>query len=83
MNSATASSPTTSKSNHDAIVVETKEVNDGMVAYRIRCCDEEMTDSWHTVSVIASDLEQSLEDAKQRVAALHDAKVQWRQKNQK
>lgn len=72
-----------SSSNHDTVVVEVKELSDELIAYRIRCCDEPMTDSWHSVSVLSSNLDQSLEDAKQRVAALHEAKVQWRQKNKK
>lgn len=65
---------------HDTQIVDVKEVNDEQVAYRIRCCGEEATDSWHTVSVHAADHEASLEAAKQRVQKTHEAKVQWRKK---
>lgn len=65
---------------HDTQVVEFKEVNDEQVSYRIRCCGEEATDSWHTVSVHAADHDASLEAAKQRVQKTHDAKQAWRKK---
>ena len=65
---------------HDIQIVEIKEVGDELVAYRIRCCGEDMTDSWHTVSVHALDHEQSLEVAKYRVQKTHEAKVAWRKK---
>lgn len=65
---------------HDTAIVEVKEVSDEQVAYRIRCCGEAMTDSWHTVSVHATDHDASLEAAKQRVQKTHEAKLQWRKK---
>lgn len=65
---------------HDTQIVEVKEVNDEQVAYKIRCCGEEATDSWHTASVHAADHEASLEAAKQRVQKTHEAKQAWRKK---
>lgn len=65
---------------HTVEIVDVRELSDEQVSYRIRCCCEEMTDSWHTVSVHATDHEASLEAAKQRVQKTHEAKVQWRKK---
>ena len=67
---------------HKAEVVEVKELSDGQVAYRVRCCREEMTDSWHTSAVDAPNLYAELEAHKVRVATLHEAKIQWRKKKQ-
>ena len=66
---------------HDTKIVEAKELSDGSVSYRVRCCEDPLTDSWHTVSVHATDLDESLEAHKQNVAATHEAKVQWREKH--
>lgn len=65
---------------HTTEVVEVKEVSDELVSHRIRCCGEEITDSWHTVSVHAADHDASLEEAKTRVQKTHEAKVAWRKK---
>jgi hypothetical protein len=66
---------------HNTEVVEVVELGDEIVAYRVRCCGEKLTDSWHSASVVAPDLEQSLQSHKDRVAALHEAKLLWREKN--
>jgi hypothetical protein len=66
---------------HTTEIVEIKEINDTQVAYRVRCCGEPMTDSWHTAAVDAPNLETELQAHRDRVAALHEAKVQWRKKN--
>lgn len=64
---------------HDPGVVEVKEINDEQVAYRIRCCGEASTDSWHTMSV-HEDHADLLNAAKARVQKTHEAKMQWRKK---
>lgn len=63
---------------HNTEVIEVKELSDSQVAYRVRCCGEELTDSWHAVHVDAPDIEQSLQAHKDRVAKLHEAKLRWR-----
>lgn len=63
---------------HQTKIVLVRELSDQQVAYCVECCGEAATRSWHTVSVAAADLEASLAEHKNRVAALHEAKVQWR-----
>ena len=41
---------------HITKVVEWRELNNGQVAVRIRCCDDPATDHWHTMaSSVAAD----------------------------
>jgi hypothetical protein len=68
---------------HTPEIIETKEVNDMFVAYKIRCCGEEMHTSVHTVSVLIPDHTEAIEAAKKSVSDLHEAKVQWRNKQGK
>jgi hypothetical protein len=71
---------------HTPEVLETKEINDEQVAYRIRCCGDVTTDSWHTISVLCPTTEdprtheQQLEERKADVATKHEAKITWRAK---
>lgn len=80
-NSQTVSSPTTPLSNHVLTIEEVKEIGPEFVAYRVRCCGEAVTDSWCTVSVMTPDIEAALQDHKNRIATVHEAKLQWRNKN--
>lgn len=55
---------------HMAKVVEVKHVSDGAVAILARCCDDEMTDSWHTLYDLEN-LEMHLQEHPKRVAERH------------
>lgn len=63
---------------HTSSVVETKELSDELVAYRVRCCDDPTTDSWHTASVLI-DHSESLKAHCQQVEARHERKRLWRE----
>lgn len=69
---------------HTAEIVEVKELNDEQVGYRIRCCADDISDSWHSISVLCPTAEdprthqQQLEECKARVSVKHEAKIQWR-----
>ncbi|HEV2378730.1 MAG TPA: hypothetical protein VG206_02925 [Terriglobia bacterium] len=39
---------------HEAQIMEVKQLSDGMVAFRARCCEDSSTDSWHTVNTVRS-----------------------------
>lgn len=62
---------------HTAAIVEFRELNDEFISYCIRCCGDNKTDSWHTISVHVSDAEHdaNLTDQQAAVAARHEAKV--------
>src|SRR5229473_7241062 len=65
---------------HTPEVVETKELNDEQVAYRLRCCGDPLSDSWHTMMALSfPDHEGSLGEIKTQVAARHEAKIAWRE----
>lgn len=74
---------------HTPKVVETKELNDEQVSYRLRCCDDPTSDSWHTMSVLPPKdekddkrtHEQQLDELKVIVGDKHAAKVAWREKH--
>ena len=66
---------------HTTKIIEVKELSDEQVSYCVECCGDPVTRSWHTVSVLAADADASLQAHKDRVAALHEAKLQWRQRN--
>jgi len=36
---------------HTAAIQEAKQLSDGQVAVRIRCCGDATTDSWHTITL--------------------------------
>ena len=65
---------------HEAKVVEVKELTDELVSYRLRCCDEELSDSWHTLTVHIEDHEKHLTERKQEIEKRHRAKEAWRTK---
>lgn len=61
---------------HQVEVTQTKQLSDGAIAVCIRCCDMDMSDSWHTIYTSGKTQEdiQSEVDARMAdVAALHDA----------
>lgn len=67
---------------HSVELLEVKELSDDQVAYRYRCCGEEMTDSWVTVHVT---LPQEEHDTAVKIhvdglKSRHEAKVAWRRK---
>lgn len=61
---------------HVSKVVEVREINDEYVAYRLQCCGEAMTDSWHTLAVTVGDADHDtfLATKLEEVAAKHAAK---------
>lgn len=63
---------------HTVEILEIKEVSDELVSYRLRCCGEELSDTWHTLSVLIPDHDGQLESRKAEIAARHQAKVAWR-----
>ncbi len=67
---------------HEVTVVEVKELSDELVSYRLRCCDDPLSDSWHTVSVEIDDHAPSLAERKAEIAARHERKHAWREKSQ-
>ena len=67
---------------HEVEIVEVKEVSDDLVSYRLRCCDDDTSDSWITLSVAIPDHGPSLTARKAEIAARHDQKEAWRAKNQ-
>jgi hypothetical protein len=66
--------------NHEVKIVEIKELSDELVSYRLRCCDDQLSDSWHTVSVAIANHDASLAERKQDIAARHERKHAWREK---
>ena len=74
-----------------AEVIESKQVNNEMVSYRIVCCGEKCSekckpsahqceDSWHTLSVTIEDHASRLELRKAEVEARHTKMKSWRAK---
>src|SRR5260221_10028271 len=63
---------------HTPEIVETNEHSDEQVGYRIRCCGDPTTDSWHEFTILDDNIDQQLVDRKATVAARHAAKVAWR-----
>lgn len=61
---------------HISKVVEWREVSNGQIAVKIRCCDDPSTDHWHTMaSQVAADngrLMSSLATAHSLVTDQHD-----------
>ena len=62
---------------HTTEIVETKELNDEEVSYRVRCCGDPKTDSWHTASVMF-DHSESLSNHHQQVRNRHERMQAWR-----
>ena len=65
---------------HTPAVVETKQITNEHVAYRIVCCGDEHESTWHTISVLAPDHDAILTERKAEITARHEAMVQWRAK---
>jgi len=65
---------------HTPEVVETKQINNEHVAYRIVCCNDPHESTWHTISVLIADHETELEARKAEITARHEAMVVWRRK---
>lgn len=67
---------------HEIELLEVKELSDEQVAYRYRCCGEEMTDSWVTVHVTLpeADHQQAISIHVDGMKTRHEAKVAWRKK---
>lgn len=63
---------------HTPEVLETKELTAEWVGYRIRCCNDPMSDSWHTMHVTIPDHKAVLDEQKIVVAARHEAILAWR-----
>lgn len=38
-------------SEHNVAVVEKKKISDGSISVRLRCCGDDLTDSWHTLQL--------------------------------
>lgn len=75
---------------HAIEIVETKELSDELVSYKLRCCGDPTTDACHTISVLHEPTKEDprthdevLEEMKVKHAAKHEAKVAWRKKMQK
>src|SRR5713226_5526395 len=65
---------------HTPIIVETKELDDEQVAYRVRCRGDPLSDSWHTMMAASlPDHESALTEVKTEAALRHEAKVAWRE----
>ncbi len=62
-------------------IVEVKELSDELVSYRLRYGNDELSDTWHTMSVRIGDHDASLAARKADIAAVQAAKHAWRQKN--
>lgn len=62
---------------HRTEIMEHKQIADGLFAIRVRCCGEEITDSWHTMApAVINDpvqLAASVQWKHERVAELHQA----------
>lgn len=61
---------------HTLEVTETKQLSDGAIAVCIRCCDNLMSDSWHTIYTAGktqADVQSEVDARMADVAALHDA----------
>jgi hypothetical protein len=76
---------------HTSKIVETKQINNETVAYRIVCCDAACSsscspsnhvceDTWHTVSTSVPDHDALLEQHKKDAETRHEAIIQWRLK---
>jgi hypothetical protein len=40
---------------HISVVVEVTQVSNECISFRMRCCNDPSTDSWHTISVMTTD----------------------------
>lgn len=61
---------------HTLEITETKQLADGAIAVCIRCCDNQMSDSWHTIYTAGKtqeDIQTLIDQRMADVAALHDA----------
>ena len=65
---------------HTIRQIETKELTDDHVSFRFRCCDDESTDSWCTVSLAltADELSEAINGHKTRMAQMHERKLAFR-----
>lgn len=63
---------------HTTTVIETKVLSDAAIAVLCRCCDDQTTDSWHTIYVTPStteaELDQEITAHVSRVHARHEAR---------
>lgn len=68
---------------HKIKMVEQKELNDQFVSFRYRCCEDESTDSWHTLGLglTEAEVQEATTGFKAKVAAQHDQKVSFRKGN--
>jgi len=61
---------------HTATLEEVKQLSDGQIAFRSRCCGDPRSDSWHTHNVSDETTEEKLEAEIQahceRVAGQHE-----------
>ena len=46
---------------HTATIQEVKQLGDGAVSVRIRCCGDATTDSWHTMYLASSTQQANIE----------------------
>jgi hypothetical protein len=67
-------------SDHTLKAINRKELNDGMVAFQFRCCDDAQTDSWVAVnlSLTAAQLTETINHHKAKMAGLHENKQAYR-----
>lgn len=59
---------------HRAVVVETKKIGNGKLAFRLRCCDDPDTDSWATLHMRPGvDVAKRKQEEIARIEAEHEA----------
>jgi hypothetical protein len=70
---------------HTTEIIELQELNDGMIAYRFRCCGDPKTDSYQTLSVTLDDEthDATVERHHQRIRELHAAKLSALERGQR
>jgi hypothetical protein len=64
---------------HKVQLIEKKPLSNGQLAYKLRCCNNESTDSWHTLTVTpgmtAEDISAEVEEKKQLCSQQHSAMI--------
>jgi hypothetical protein len=66
---------------HTPRIIEVKQITNEQVAYCLRCCDDHMETTWHTMHVLSPDHAGQLEERKKEIASRHEAIVNWRKAN--
>lgn len=66
---------------HTPEIIEVKQVTNEQVAYCIRCCDDALETTWHTMHILSPDHAGQLEKLKKEISARHDAIVSWRKEH--